>query len=312
MCMLSIARHQFPIIRWQNGKRHLWNPIHRKVLKNRPEERVRLRVLEFLLEAGWSRYRITTEETLKGDAKNELRTDVICYNQAFEPRILIECKAENVSISREAAEQIARYNRHVQAPYLLLSNGYQDYWYRISKESRSIRSLPGIPDILQPSASPPERDFDYWKSRGFAGGEATTALRRWLEQALWHFMHPETVIKYLQFKQSPSDLDLSHYYAVAVRAGCKIAYSLISTPYGGSRIIGIINRDGENIAVIEINLDLVFSDEQPNASVYSKEGVRNTDARKELSGLFYEVNDQSMNTLPAILQSLFETGYSNI
>src|SRR5699024_8192305 len=107
--MPSIARNQFPIIRWKDGEKCLWNPIHRKVLKNRPEERVRLRVIEFLLEAGWSRYRITTEEALKGDAKGEMRTDVICYNQEFEPKILIECKAESISISKEAAEQIARY-----------------------------------------------------------------------------------------------------------------------------------------------------------------------------------------------------------
>lgn len=309
MSMPSIARHHFPIIRWQDGKRHLWNPIHRKILKNRPEERVRLRVIEFLLEAGWSRYRITTEEALKGNARGELRTDLICYNQEFEPRILIECKAENVTVSKKAAEQIARYNRYIQAPYLLLSNGYKDYWYRISRESRSIQPLSGIPGILKPPESLPERSFDYWRDRGFAGGKAVSPLRRWLEQALLHVLCSGAEFRYLQFKQSPSGTDLNHYYIVDESGDYKVAHSLANTPYGGSRIIGIINREGENVAVVEINLDLVFDDEQPNASVYSKAGVRNMDVRDELSGLLYEMDSRSFETLPAIFKRLFEENH---
>ncbi|MDZ7692240.1 MAG: type I restriction enzyme HsdR N-terminal domain-containing protein [Balneolaceae bacterium] len=163
--MPSIADFHFPQMVWREGTKLLWNPIHKKVLKNRPEERVRLRIIEALIAAGWSKHRITTEEALKAQESPAGRTDIICYDQNFRPQILVECKAENVPISSDVAEQTARYNRTVGAPYLLMSNGITDHWYEISNQ-QSLKQLPSIPDLLKPTSQASRKRFSILETAG--------------------------------------------------------------------------------------------------------------------------------------------------
>ncbi|MDZ7716304.1 MAG: type I restriction enzyme HsdR N-terminal domain-containing protein [Balneolaceae bacterium] len=282
--MESIAQFQYPQIVWCEGEKMLWNPIHRKALKNRPEERVRLRIIEYLIAAGWSKHRISTEEALKNYSRDTLRTDIICYSQDFDPKVLVECKAEHISLSEKTAEQVARYNRDVQAPYLLITNGVQDFWYNISLKDRKVHSLEDIPDILNAEANT-EYNFEYWTKRGFAGTSAEPELRKWINPFLKAYNHNKQSIRYLQFKKNPSDLNLNNYYHISKSdeiPDSQIALCFLGTSFGGSRIIGILNSEGENKAVAEINLDLIFEDENPNTSIYSADGIQNIDLRKKL------------------------------
>ncbi len=110
--MRSIAARHFPRVVFRDGQKLLWNPILKKAYINRPEERVRLRIMEsLLLDAGWSPHRVTFElpVNLKRDEASK-RADILCYNHDFEPVLLIECKAENVPISEKTSLQITRYN----------------------------------------------------------------------------------------------------------------------------------------------------------------------------------------------------------
>jgi hypothetical protein len=304
--MKSIARNQFPNVVWKKGEKYLWNPIHRKTLKNRPEERVRLRIIEALVQAGWSKHRITTEEAIKDYAESKLRTDIICYNQAFDPQILAECKAENISLTTKTAEQIARYNQNVQAPYLLITNGTTDYWYRISLADGEVEQLETLPEIL----SAPEigdRGFDYWNGRGFAGAKSVPSLRKWLLPVLGHFHSSDApAVKYLQFEKSPSDLNLSHYYRITAFEDAKIALSFLNTPYGGTRMIAILNREGTNRAVAEVNLDLIFEGEKPDTTIYSADGVNNLVFAEHCSvDLFDETDRHDIDEISQQLKLLF-------
>lgn len=253
---------------------------------------MRLRIIEALIQSGWSKHRITTEEAIKDYAESKLRTDLICYNQGFEPQILAECKAENVSLTAKTAEQIARYNQNVQAPFLLITNGNTDLWYRIAISTGEVKQLETLPDLLNMPDTKP-RDFDYWNQKGFAGSKAHPALRKWLVPILQHYQtldaHPA---KYLQFDQSPSDLNLSHYYQITSFEDLKIALSFLSTPYGGTRMIAILNSAGTNRAVAEVNLDLIFEGEKPDTTIYSAEGVKNLTFTEKLSADLFDENIQ--------------------
>ncbi|NGP75198.1 type I restriction enzyme HsdR N-terminal domain-containing protein [Balneolaceae bacterium YR4-1] len=305
--MESIARNQFPQFVWRDGEKHLWNPIHRKTLKNRPEERVRLRIIEALIRAGWSKHRISTEEAIKDYAESNLRTDIICYNQAFDPQILAECKAENISLTTKTAEQIARYNRNVQAPFLLITNGTTDFWYRIAPADGEVEQLESLPELLSMPETT-EEDFDYWQKRGFTGTKAVPPLRKWLLPVLEHYQATDTAaIKYLRFEKSPSDLNLSHYYHIHSFEDEKIAISFLGTAYGGTRMIAILNREGTNRAVAEVNLDLVFEGEEPDTSIYSAEGVRNVVFNEQVSvNLFNEEIQHNPVRISAQLKKLFD------
>jgi hypothetical protein len=278
----SVASNQFPQIIWRNGEKRLWNPIHRKALKNRPEERVRLRILDYLIRGGWSKHRISTEETLRSAQKAEgKRTDLTCYTREFDPFLLVECKAENIKLTAKTALQIAQYNRQVEAPFLLLTNGRTDYWYAL-KGKKPLRPLDEIPAPL-PAREKHEahHDYNYWKDRGFAGSKARSELRSWLKQAFNEsFIDQSSIsLQYLSFNRQLTDLDPGHYYQAYKMENCHIAIGFVATEYGGSRLMAILNINGKNAAVMEINLDLLVDECAPNASVYWAGGTRTVDIR---------------------------------
>lgn len=307
--MPSIARHHFPQFIWRNGEKLLWNPIKKKGLKNRPEERVRLRIIEALVEADWSKHRISTEEAIAA-ADERGRTDIICYDRNFTPKILIECKAENVPISSKVAEQTARYNRSVEAPFLLMSNGVSDFWYQIT--GRHIQRLDTIPDILNTDNETPKKEFAYWRIRGFAGDKARPALRDWLEAALPVFwFETDGKARFLTFRHSPTDIGLTHYFKIFKPDENKIALGFLNTPFGGTRLFAIFNRDEENVGMIEINLDLLSDGRKPNSTCYSTTWSGNFYLQDYISFDIASFDKKLIRNLPVSLKAAFEsvTGY---
>lgn len=274
--MKSEAKYIYPQVVWRDGEKLLWNPIHRKALKNRPEERVRLRTIEYLRAAGWSKHRISTEESIGELGDSALRTDIICYNQQFDPKILVECKAEHIPISVKTAKQVARYNQKVGAPYLMMTNGVKDFWYEI--RDKNINELKQRPSLLNETAGLPEYQFEDWKKRGFAGSKAIPGLRKWMEELLPKIWFSQKGIQFLNFRQSLSDLNLNHYYHIKpVSDDRKVAITTVNTPFGGSRLAAVLNQDHKNKAVLEINLDLLFDKQKGNTSLYSEAGTSTFD-----------------------------------
>lgn len=280
--MKSIVTNQFPQIVWQGGDKHLWNPVQKKALKNRPEERIRLRVIEYLLGAGWSKHRISAEEGISSAQKGKLRTDLICYTQSFDPFLLVECKAPSVNISGQTARQIARYNKEVQAPYLLITNGKSDLWYVFKNKNEPVLQNK-IPEPFQPEPPQDERAFEYWAERGFAGTQAVSGLRKWLHQTLNRSFTTSAEVRYLSFKRKLNGLALNHFYQIFSFSNVRIALGFLATAYGDTRLIAIENKEGENTAVLEINLDLLFKEQTPNASLYDADGSTNLDISGELN-----------------------------
>lgn len=282
--LASIAEYTYPRIVWRDREKKLWNPIHKKPLKNRPEERVRLRTIEYLLRAGWSKHRISTEEAIGKIGDTSMRTDIICYNQQFKPKLLVECKAEQVPISAKTAEQVARYNQKVGAPYLLMTNGLSDFWYAISDGVAKAVAQEEVPDSLLETGEKAQFHFEEWKNRGFAGEKAVPDLRKWLEELLpsmWMSTENAENIRYINFSQGPSDVVLNHYYRIRqLEKDRRLALTTLNTAFGGNRLIIILNEENENKAVMEINLDLLFEEKKGNTSVYSEQGIRVFDLNK--------------------------------
>lgn len=162
----------------------LFNPVTRQMVADRPEERVRLRTIEFLCRrAGFSLNRMNTEQGLhRGFGGSSMqRTDIVCFDGQHRPLLLVECKAEGVLIDEKVAIQSAQYNRSVQAPYILLTNGVTDVLMAI-KEEDQVEVLNGwerVSELIVES----QRDSDYWVQRGFlsAGAdELSNATTEWL------------------------------------------------------------------------------------------------------------------------------------
>ena len=313
--MKSVALFQYPHIVFEKGLKKLWNPMQHKRLANRPEERVRLQLIEYLtLCAGWSPHRITTEIPVSlaiSDTPN--RADILCYDDYFNPRLLIECKAESVRISEKTGQQIGRYNTKIGAPYLMVSNGRTDYFFEVL--NGNIKNCSQRPEHIQPKKEPSEstNSFDYWSHRGFSGHDASPELRKWLHDFLPVFWKDSSDITtlgdpiYLQLAPLPNKLAIDQYYRIFdTQKGSRIAFTFLSTPHGGTRIVAILNRSGHNIGLIVINPELVWSGQSPNSFVYNHQGEQAFDLNTHLSNelFFAKTADDWVNQLAEIVLGL--------
>lgn len=284
--MLSKTLNHYPRFVFRNGEKKLFNPVLKRTFKNLPEERVRLRVIEYLvLEAGLSRHRLSQETPLKlpGD-KSSSRTDLIFYNDDFKPRLLIECKAENIKLNDAAAQQIARYNTALGARYLLLTNGVQDLWFNI-KESHAAPLLE--PPAFVKNRHEVSRNFSYWMERGFAGERTRPEIRPWITASCKElYLNPEnpTTVRYLHFEESPDELPLEGYYLLKkMMEKDTLAIGFCSDAFGAPLLNLLLNKSGKTQAVLSIQLNMLAKKEKQNAIFYSPAGSQNIDAGKYLS-----------------------------
>src|SRR6056297_3733025 len=139
--MRSNTTGHFPQMRFSDGQKWLFNPILRKRFANRPEERVRLQYVEFLLrETAVTKNRIGFEALVKAYARdNSLRADLVIYDQQIAPMALIECKSGQIKLNEKTSEQAARYNLTLQANFMMITNGHSDFWYK--KEGKTVSAM---------------------------------------------------------------------------------------------------------------------------------------------------------------------------
>lgn len=166
----------------------LFNPVLKRRYMPRPEERVRLTLLDRLLhEEGWSRNRLAFEVPVQAaHTRTAIRADLVLYDETMNPLVLIECKSPSERLNRAVAEQVARYNRALQAPWLILSNGTQELCFRVTDEgvdsttsAHMLSSIQSSQESVRVDASAssanstsPADTTQYWIDRGFLAPES--------------------------------------------------------------------------------------------------------------------------------------------
>ena len=132
-------------IQQKEGKPYIFDPIRKKYLVLTPEEFVRqLFVLYLIEERDFNKNRIAIEKLI---IVNELRKrgDIIIYNKAMQPFLLVECKAASVPIDEKTFKQIAWYNMPLKVEYLVVTNGLSTYCCSMDYENDSYKFLNKIP-----------------------------------------------------------------------------------------------------------------------------------------------------------------------
>lgn len=300
--MQSVAQVHFPRYVFREGTKLLWNPVLKKSFIDRPEERVRLQIVDYLiLEAEFSASRISFESpvNLPRD-KSASRTDIICFDKDFNPFLLVECKAPDIALNEKASVQIARYNQKVGAPFLLITNGLEDLWFDTQPDT--VSRLPHIPGKFN-ARTTVKRDFEYWNKRGFTGNKTHPEARKWvLESCEFLYGSERTSLpKYFRFQGAPEELLLPNYYSIFdLNDSLKLAASLTSTPFGSTRLNCVLNKNGENTALLSSSLDLLASRDSKNTTIQSGSGTFNLDLHKETDFNF----DQPVSSLISSLSKL--------
>lgn len=279
--MLSKALAHYPQFRFREGEKRLWNPVLKQTFAPRPEERVRLRLIDFLLiENGHSSNRISFESPVKlaGD-KTSSRTDIICYDKQVKPLLLVECKAPEIKLDEKAALQVARYNQEVGAPYVLVSNGVLDYWFTVSdKDIQLARSVPALFE----SKKSPKFTIDYWQDRAFAGTDLDKKYhKKMTSYCVDLYSDAHQPVKYIGFDGVDPELSLRHYYRIfGLNNESRVALSLSATAKGGSRLNVVLNVAGDNTAFCSTSLDKLWKGEKENSELHSAKGKHVFDLAK--------------------------------
>jgi len=118
--------------------------IRKKYLILQPEEMVRQLLIHYLIDYGYPKEKIQVERGLEVNGQYR-RFDIIVYDKAFAPYLLVECKAHTVRIDQKAFDQMALYNISVKAPYLMTCNGVQTYCCALDFAAKQFTHLTSIP-----------------------------------------------------------------------------------------------------------------------------------------------------------------------
>ncbi|TVR16431.1 MAG: type I restriction enzyme HsdR N-terminal domain-containing protein [Balneolaceae bacterium] len=304
--MKSPAQNHFPHFIIENGLKWLYNPVLKKRFRDRPEERVRLAWLEYLLhQTDVKKSRIGFENPVKiPQAKNDLRADIIIYDDTMKPSILIECKAENVRLNTTAAEQAARYNQAIGAEYLVLTNGVEDLWFQCNDEG----TYPVSSRFNHYGNFGADKMADYWKNRGFLKSSENPELTEFITDLLNKFWNDQMIgnRRYLAFQGSIDGLPMSHYYKIIeINDQTKLAVTIAGSGSSGQYLLAIRNEDGAATGMISVDLEMILSNENPAITIYSKGNTEVRDA--DMESLFsYKSKKGYLKKLPETLLNFFD------
>lgn len=302
--MKSKTFGHYPLIRFSDGQKWLFNPILKKRFANRPEERVRLQYVEYLLrETAVTKNRIGFEALVKAYSRdNSLRADLVIFDEEISPMALIECKSGRIKLDGKTAEQAARYNLTLQADYLMITNGLQDFWYK--RHGQSVASINSHP--FDHNAAPP-RSSVYWKDRGFIDDSLSSNVKEVSSGFLDAVFsgHHDVTVTYLNLPSDITPIPINHYYRIEQVEKNQIAFSLVAAP-GQTLFAAMLNRDGQNQGVIWIPLENIIENDNSTLHRLKPEGESDIEFPPEIRELFRAPSETHLKKLAKQLINLFD------
>lgn len=129
----------------QDGKQVIFCSVRMKWVVLTPEEWVRQHLVAYLhTDLHYPLSLMKMERSVAGSTRRQ-RADISIHDRNGIALMLVECKAPNEPLNRETFFQAGRYNHHIKAPFLLISNGMQHYCCRLESETGSFTFLDAIP-----------------------------------------------------------------------------------------------------------------------------------------------------------------------
>lgn len=143
---INLLQYQSKLdIKYKNAEKYIFDIIRKRYMVLTPEEVVRQLILHYLIEEkGYPKNKIRSEKGLEVNMMAK-RYDILVFDQALKPLLLVECKSAKVKIDHKVFDQIAHYNMTLKVPYLLVTNGPVNYCSIINQEEKTFRFLKEIP-----------------------------------------------------------------------------------------------------------------------------------------------------------------------
>lgn len=141
---LNLPSFEFNIRQSSEGK-EIWDEFRKKFVILTPEEWVRQNFLRHMSDyLSFPKSLLKVEGSMKYNALKK-RPDIVAYSSNGKPLMVVECKATYVKISAETFKQASVYNKVIQAPYLVVTNGLKHFCCRQDFEKGTSSFLKEIP-----------------------------------------------------------------------------------------------------------------------------------------------------------------------
>ncbi len=152
---MNLPALNFPLVefRFQNNEKgtlQVFDIIRKKFVDATPEEWVRQHIIHYLMvhkQVPASMISIEKQLILNNTKR---RTDVVVYNNALKPLLIIECKAPQIEIDQLTINQAMRYNMQLNVPAVYLSNGLKHIFLKLeSGEAKVGKEVPSYENLLK-------------------------------------------------------------------------------------------------------------------------------------------------------------------
>lgn len=134
-----------PKTRASGGNKEVFDPVRKRWVHVSPEEWVRQLFILLLAEThSYPTALMAVEQSISLGALHK-RFDLLVYDRAQQPWMMIECKAESIALNDAVLNQLLRYNISVPVRYLLITNGATCMgWERTEQGMVSLRKIPAF------------------------------------------------------------------------------------------------------------------------------------------------------------------------
>ncbi len=144
MIKLNLPSYDYQLKRSEE-KVYIFDGIRKKYILLTPEEWVRQHFIHYLTQAlSYPRALLKIEGSLRYNTLQK-RSDIVVYNRAGLPWMVVECKAPEVRLNEAVLRQAALYNDTLRAEYVVITNGMKHLCCRVDNEHRTIQVLQAIP-----------------------------------------------------------------------------------------------------------------------------------------------------------------------
>lgn len=145
MVQLNLPPYQIRV-KETGGRKQIFDILRRKYVALTPEEWVRQHFIHYLIEHKNYPASLLANEVPLQIGEKRMRADSVLYDNQLHPRIIIEYKAPNITLTQKVFDQITVYNLLLHVDYLMVSNGMTTYICKMEYEKQTYKFLETIPN----------------------------------------------------------------------------------------------------------------------------------------------------------------------
>ena len=145
MIQLTLPPYQIRV-KETHGRKQIFDILRRKYVALTPEEWVRQHFIHYLVEHKNYPSSLLANEVSLQIGEKRMRADSVLYDNQLHPRMIIEYKAPNITLTQKVFDQITVYNLLLHVDYLIVSNGMTTYICKIDYEKQTYKFLEAIPN----------------------------------------------------------------------------------------------------------------------------------------------------------------------